>query len=367
MMLGTAVHAFSDPFWLQWHLTDACNLSCRHCYREPGVMRREAPVEALEAVVRRYAAFLAGRGLEGRIQLGGGEPLLATDPLFTVIRAARTHGIPCRVMSNGTVVTAELARSLVDLGVEVVQVSIDGGREAHDALRGDGTFERACAGAALLARAGIEVTIAATLCRENADQVEPVARAAASVGARRLAFSRIVPRGAGAGLRDELLSPAGWLAAQVSMLEHARRYGVALMARDPTFAVLLSRPHATRVPRRAGGCAAGFNGLVIDPDGTAFPCRRLPVPVGNVFEQGFDEIWASPVLETLRRRDALRGACGACRLRWLCGGCRAVAHATTGDMMAEDPQCPLRAGRLSRSWSSARHRWHRWRWAAAAP
>jgi radical SAM protein with 4Fe4S-binding SPASM domain len=360
--------AFGDAFWLQWHLTDACNLDCRHCYRERGTARPERSREELDDVLRRFRRFLDGRGLRGRLQLCGGEPLLARG-LLPLARAAHELAIPCRVLSNGTLATPEVAAGLREAGVTIVQVSLDGGRERHDAWRGAGAFDRAVAGARHRADAGLEVTVAATLARPNADQIGAVIDAAHGAGARRVAFSRLVPQGAGAALREagDLLSPDEWLAAQVTMLETARRRGIALLPRDPTFTPLLAPRGADACGCAVSGCAAGLNGLAVEPDGTAYPCRRLPIPVGNVFEASFEELWRSPVLDRLRRRDDLGGACGACHLRWLCGGCRAVAYALAGDPMAADPQCPLRASARSRAWSWARRRWYQARWDRGAP
>jgi len=353
---------FTDTFWLQWHLTDACNLACRHCYRAADASGGERSLEELEGVLGRYLDFLDAHGLagRGRIQLAGGEPLLARS-LLPLLERARDLGVPCRVLSNGTTATPTLARDLAAAQVRIVQVSLDGDVVHHDALRGEGAFDRALAGARALAESGIEVTVAATLCRENANQIIPIINAAVDSGASRVAFSRLVPQGAGADLRDELLSPEEWLKAQVTMLEAARRRGIALMPRDPTFTLLLSGPGRDG-PVVVSGCAAGYNGLAVEPDGTVYPCRRLPIAVGNVFEDDLETLWSSPVLEALRQRDELRGACGRCDLRWRCGGCRGIAYALSGDMMGEDPQCPLRAGLAGRTWSWARRRWHRFRW-----
>ncbi len=94
-----------------------------------------------------------------------------------------------------------------------------------------------------------------------------------------------------------------------------------------------------------GGCAAGVSGLTFLPDGTITPCRRLPVPIGNVLKDSLREVWAaSPVLNTLRDKVAYSGKCGAC-LRWAsCRGCRAIAYASGGGdsrnaLVTEDPQC----------------------------
>jgi radical SAM protein with 4Fe4S-binding SPASM domain len=95
----------------------------------------------------------------------------------------------------------------------------------------------------------------------------------------------------------------------------------------------------------SGGCAAAFSGLTILPDGTITPCRRLPVPIGNVRRDSLREVWAtSEVLQRLRDQGSYRGKCGTCS-RWnVCRGCRAIAYAYAhlqgqADYLAEDPQC----------------------------
>lgn len=357
---------FTDAFWLQWHLTDDCNLSCHHCYRARGASGGERSLAELSDVLERYVRFLEKTSddfrRKGRIQLCGGEPLLARN-LLPIVEGARDAGIPCRVLSNGTLATPSLSRKLREAGVQIVQVSLDGDRDLHDELRGEGAFDQALRGIRHLAESELEVTVAATLSRANADQVANIIGVAVQAGAYRVAFSRLVPQGVGVALRDEVLEPAGWLSAQVTMIDEARRHGIALMPRDPSFTLLLTNVSPTEAaPTVVNGCAAGYNGLAIEPDGTVFPCRRLPIPLGNIFESDFDEIWSNPLLETLRHRDQLGGACGKCGLRWLCGGCRAVAYAMTGDMMAEDPQCPRRANAFKRAWSKLRQRWHDFAW-----
>ncbi|MDH7592897.1 MAG: SPASM domain-containing protein [Methanomicrobiales archaeon] len=89
------------------------------------------------------------------------------------------------------------------------------------------------------------------------------------------------------------------------------------------------------------GCSAGHGFVYIKPDGEVLPCPFLDISCGNVRERPFSELWrASPILETLRAREtALKGKCGACPYRVVCGGCRARARAITGDFMQEDPSC----------------------------
>ncbi|MGB7053792.1 MAG: SPASM domain-containing protein, partial [bacterium] len=89
------------------------------------------------------------------------------------------------------------------------------------------------------------------------------------------------------------------------------------------------------------GCAAGRGFIYIKPDGAVWPCPFVEISCGNVRENAFNEIWAeSEILNQLRKREwSLKGQCGECEYRRLCGGCRGRAWAATGDYLAEDPCC----------------------------
>jgi radical SAM protein with 4Fe4S-binding SPASM domain len=94
----------------------------------------------------------------------------------------------------------------------------------------------------------------------------------------------------------------------------------------------------------SGGCAAGVSGITILADGTLTPCRRLPLPIGNILVDSFREIWSeSEVLNLLRDKSSYTGNCGRCA-RWSsCRGCRAIAYAwqpeKRSSFLADDPQC----------------------------
>ena len=89
-----------------------------------------------------------------------------------------------------------------------------------------------------------------------------------------------------------------------------------------------------------GGCGAGRIYAAIEPDGTVTPCVFMPIRVGNIRGEHFADIWEkSSILNMLRNRELLHGACGKCPYRYICGGCRARAYAYTGDPLGPDPGC----------------------------
>lgn len=327
---------FGEPFFLQWNITDRCNLACDHCYREVPVT--ELGLEGMLQVLGGFEDLLTSIGRHGRVMLSGGEPLLSPH-LLELAEACRSRSLPVRVLSNGTLIDAEAATSLADVGVRSVQVSVEGPREIHDRVRGVGSFDRAVAGMRALRDAGLEVTLAFTLTSQNRAALPAVARIARA-HADRFHVARHVPIGRGAAMGAAPLTPAQILHA-LRWLERKRpawhRAGLDVPRRDPLWKALLAAPGGC--DDCVSGCSIGYNGICVEADGSVFPCRRLPLRLGNAAETPLTELWTHPALERMRDRDSLEGRCGRCDIRWVCGGCRAVAEAMLGHPMAEDPQC----------------------------
>jgi radical SAM protein with 4Fe4S-binding SPASM domain len=340
-------------FIIQWHLTDKCNLKCRHCYQE-GALTEEMTLPEIEGVIGEIVGMLEywqeayGIDFSPSFNITGGEPFLRPDFCAILERLAAT-GFDLYILSNGTLISPETARTLAALGVQGVQVSLEGPAEIHDQIRGKGSFAASLAGIRQLLAAGVKVSLNTTLSQYNAAYFRDLIEIATSLGVPELGFSRLVPSGRGRALLAQMLSPK-----EVKQLYEAifswEVDGLALMSGDPLVAQM-STPVAEDsggVP--TGGCAAGVSGLTLLPDGAILPCRRLNIPLGNVRRDSLREVWAtSPVLEKLRDKSQYQGKCGSC-LRWaLCRGCRAIASAYaqtqgTQDFLGEDPQCFIDQG-----------------------
>lgn len=327
----------AEPFTLQLHITDHCQLQCSHCYRD--AQKQDLPLTDLQAIVEQFLAFCSSRQVPARLTIAGGEPLLRYGDLLTLTRQATGAGAQVHLLSNGLLLTPQRIAELKAAGCMRVQISIDGDEPAHDALRGEGVYRQSVAALHLLRRHDLWRTISVTLGQWNQHTLPSVMALAQETHAK-LFVARYVPCGTGLALRDQMLRPAEWLAAMRSCKALAPTHPAGVAMRDPLYVPLAEvSPDATLC---AGGCSIGYGGLAVDSDGTAYPCRRLPLSLGNVLSDGLERIWSHPLLEELRDRDKLRGACGQCRWRWRCGGCRAIAHATTADPLAADPQCPFR-------------------------
>ncbi len=341
-------------FFVQWHLTERCNLACTHCYQDKAratEMTLEQIVGAMSDVVDMLDSWSGAYDMEfsRSFNITGGEPFLRKD-LFAILEAAAYHGFDNYLLTNGTLIDREKARTLSDLGVRGVQVSFEGPREVHEAIRGKGTFPLSVAGVCHLRDAGIPVTMNVTLSSLNAPYLPELMNLASDLGVPRLGFSRLVPSGRGMGLLGSMLSRREVKTLYEEIFRRTRE-DVEVVTGDPVAAQMVVPPDTEGADAEGmetvpnGGCAAGVSGLTFLPDGTITPCRRLNIPLGNVRTDSLREIWAtSPVLEGLRTKSAYKGKCGTCR-RWsACRGCRAIAYQYSlsrgmGDYLSDDPQC----------------------------
>ncbi|PKK92290.1 MAG: hypothetical protein CVV64_02430 [Candidatus Wallbacteria bacterium HGW-Wallbacteria-1] len=328
---------FTDPFFLQWHVTDRCNLKCRHCYRDES--RVDLDLETQKGFLEQFRELVAFTGRGGRIQFAGGEPLLF-EGLEELIFLAEAQGFPTRILSSGVLLDSSRAQSLRKAGLRIVQISIEGTREIHDSIRGEGNFDRALEGAVNARNAGLEVTFSMTVSRENQHCINEVFNLAQKY-ADRVGFHRIIVAGQARNIGDAMLSPSEWKGVLARINKLRRGAGIDVPFRDPLWTPFLTSRFFARIARNViSGCSAGFNQLTLDSDGTVYPCRRLPIELGNITHGTLLQIWReSEVIARLRDRSLLKGKCGKCKLKYLCGGCRAVPYATHGDYLDQDPQC----------------------------
>jgi MoaA/NifB/PqqE/SkfB family radical SAM enzyme len=336
-------------FLIQWHLTERCNLRCKHCYQDNKKIDEMSFLEiagVMEAAARMVQEWQEAYGIQflPSFNVTGGEPFLRKD-FFSILELMVATGFEVYILSNGTLITREIARGLADLGVHGVQVSMEGLEKTHDFIRGPGSFAAAVAGIQDLLAAGVTVSLNTTLSRMNAGDFPDLADLALSLGVPRLGFSRLVPSGLGLGLLDQMLTTPQLqeIYGKIAALQIA---GLEITTGDPV-ASQMSAAAATEDAGdiALGGCAAGVSGLTLLPDGTVTPCRRLPLAIGNVRRDSLRALWASsPVLEALRDRSRYQGRCGPCP-RWAqCRGCRAIAYAFSQaqgspDFLGPDPQC----------------------------
>ena len=337
---------------LQWHITERCNLRCAHCYQEDQTSE-ELSFRDLLKIVEQFKELLElwrqdaiGLPVRGQVTLTGGEPFVRSG-FMSLLEALAAEGEQLRfaVLTNGTFIDAAVARRLAELGPAFVQVSIDGGRDTHDRIRGQGSFDMAVLALRALVREGIRTIISFTAHGGNYREFTEVARLGCSLRVSRVWADRLVVQGRGAALADQTLSPDQtreffdiMLRARIDAACSAFAQTEIAMIRALQFLVAGQRPYR---------CRAGDSLITVMPNGDVYPCRRMPILVGNLMETPLAELYyRSDMFRALRDPQRVSDGCDGCRYAGVCrGGARCISYAMTGGPFTADPGCWLAGGR----------------------
>jgi len=323
----------AGSFTLQWHLTNACELACLHCYDRTNLGCLS--LAQAEKVLGDVLAFCRQAKVAPQVCLTGGNPFLYPNFLALYRAVAATS---CSISILGNPVAEERLAEIVALRPPIYfQVSLEGRREYNDRIRGAGHFDRVLAFLPLLREWQVPSQVMLTVHRDNLAELVPLAIELAGQ-ADRFTFNRLAQIGSGAQLA---------LPDKRAYVELLKSYVVAsrtnphLHFKDGLFNIM--RLHFGR-PRSRGctgfGCGAAFNFVAVLPDGQVHACRKFPSPIGNLLQASLTEIYASPAARRYRQGSR---ACRFCRLRNCCGGCLAVSHgAGLPELRARDPHCFMR-------------------------
>jgi radical SAM protein with 4Fe4S-binding SPASM domain len=148
--------------YLELQITNRCNLQCRHCYISEG-SHQDLSIKQIQKVFEEFEEI---QGL--RLLLSGGEPLLHPD-FWEFNNVLRNYAFRSVLLSNGTLITEEVAKKLC---VHEVQISLDGMKGGHESLRGKGTFEKTMRAIDHLQEANIRVSVATMIHRRNLSEFD---------------------------------------------------------------------------------------------------------------------------------------------------------------------------------------------------
>ncbi|TAK21398.1 MAG: TIGR04053 family radical SAM/SPASM domain-containing protein [Chloroflexota bacterium] len=351
-----------SPFTVAWEITRACALACIHC-RASAIPRRSASELTTEEGIDLIDQIVAlGTPI---LVVTGGDPLMRDD-VYDLLEHASGRGLRVALSPSATGrLTRPALERIKATGAQMLHLSLDGSSaDVHDRFRGvHGSFDRTLARARDAVELGFVLQVGTTVSRHNVHDLEAIAErvAAARVNVWTLFF--LVPTGRAQA--EDMLDPLEhervfhWLReygrgapfhVRTIAAQHYRR--VVIEAERP------DRAHQGDAPPRWEYTGTGFSASVraggsamrgvndgngfcfVGHTGEVCPSGFLPIVAGNVRGQPLAEIYRdSSLFRALRDPTRLKGKCGACEYRAVCGGSRARAHAVTGDFLASDPSC----------------------------
>ncbi len=365
------------PFIVFWELTRACMLACKHCRAKAQKKRHpdELTTEEAYKVVDQLREFGEPYPL---LVITGGDPLMRDD-VFDIIEYASKSGIRTAIAFSGTkLATKQRLEKLKEAGVARIAISLDGSTsEIHDYFRGvTGTFETSLEILEMAKEIGISRQINTTVTTFNMLDLPNIMRIGIDYEIALWDVFFIVPTGrakveympSSQEFEDVLnflydvskltpLNVKSSAATHLRRVEQMRDRGIYDLPHGELYYKLRSKLEGFEAKpkeivsgaygrsladgiRRMMGITDGRGMFFISHIGEVYPSGFLPIQAGNVREKSLKEIYMnSKIFVELKNPDMLKGKCGICEYRRICGGSRARAYAMTGDYLAEEPRC----------------------------
>ncbi len=306
------------PAVVQIELTNRCNLSCRHCNfvrsDEPDLTTAEVKgiIDQLKEAGTFYLAFT------------GGEIFTRKD-FIEIAEYAKKEGFLLIFMTNATLITPEKIEAIKKIRPRNMEISLLGATpETHDYItQVEGSFNRTVKAIKSLTSAGIEVVTKTALMSLNFKEYEDIRALSTSLGAVPVVSPTITPRKDGSSEPQNFLLP----------FEDLEEY-LPSAPSDPDYFFRWET-------RRSLICSAARSTCCISPSGDVFPCVLLPIKLGNLRKQTFNELWHDKTNEALSKIRSLVVSdlteCAACASQKFCYRCAGVAYLETGSYTAPSP------------------------------
>lgn len=321
-------------------ITNVCNLRCKHCYAMSGAA---LPNEMSYDTIKDILIPQVKNANVKFITLTGGEPF-CHPKILDIISEIRKAGIKVSIATNGTKINEELLSSLKRLGVSRIQISLEGSTaQLNDIVRGKGVYDKILSIMPKIVESGIHTAISFTPTTHNYTDIKKMSDLCLELGVNTLSVRRY--SNSGRAMTNHLEATKlknKELLTQICNLRKDSSYSkLNILTGDPLIA-LIDDKYKAFTDNVLAGCTAGISSLAIDSEGNIKPCTRADIVCGNIIKNDLCDIWENNILlNQLRDRNNLRGKCETCKVKMVCGGCRACALQSSGSIFGEDSSCWL--------------------------
>jgi AdoMet-dependent heme synthase len=334
---------------LPWRCTFECHFNCAHCTSAcKGPAQNEISTAQAKKIVDQAYEF--GSSFFG---ITGGEALLRKD-LFEVLAYAKKLGMGTSIITDGRLLDEKAFENIVKNETKV-SISIDGGKATNDAIRGKGAYDASVKAIERLSREKLLNCLVYTLANVN-PSVTNVNEADFTVvldlaekhGARWVIFHGMIPFSKESLKNVPSAAQNEWAWNKLFDLTIKYKGKPAINVYYPSYARVAKQRGIADWDNWFNNFFLGrcFFGkfMSIAENGDAIPCSYNDVHrFGNINKQSLQSIWDSMQTNELfgkvKNKNLLKGKCGVCEFKDICGGCRTSAYFYTGDLLGADPQC----------------------------
>ena len=281
--------------------------------------------------------------------LSGGEPLLRKD-IFDIAQYARGLGLKISLITNGFFVDGTTCDQLVKNEV-MTSISMDGSEKVQDTFRGKGAYKAILSAIQQLSEARILDCLVMTVTKLNCQGIDHIVDLAKEYEVKRVVIHNFVPVGLGKYNIDLVPSPEQYerLWNHTFDLYQANQGKLDIKVYCPFYARVVKQRGLSNfwdwyTKEHLGRCTIDGQYISIMPNGDIKPCGfNEKLKLGNIKDKNLKEFWdelqTGELYLKLKDKSNLKGKCGLCEYREICGGCRTRAEYYTGDLFQSDPAC----------------------------
>ena len=322
-----------SKYVLQWHITHLCNLRCKHCYQEE--YNNHMPKEDFYNYLDKFCDYIKEKNVYPQINLTGGEPLLHPN-FFEFATEIRKRNIRLGILTNGTMINEEVAKKISELNPVMVQVSLDGIKETHDDIRGNGNFDKALIGVDNLKKFGVKVLVSFTAQKCNYKDYPELVKVCKKHKVDKIWWDRIVTYS-----KEDTETKALSTCEFKELIEITNRLRKKHNIFSKSFNVSNERALQFIGSDDCGYvCGAGGNLIIFLADGSVMPCRRIPFVIGNIKEDTLENIINHSSLMKELKNFYAPIECYSCKNLLKCkGGSKCVTYAQIGNLYQKDVNC----------------------------
>ncbi len=332
------------PEAITFFLTRLCNLSCKMCgqWGDYGITKQKDirevkenfPLDVMKKALDEVSIF------KPNITLFGGEPFMHPQ-IMEIIKAIKQKGLHCLVITNGTMLRS-CAQEVVELGLDELNVSLDGDRSLHDEIRGlPGVFDRIMSGLTevnrfkkALKKSKPLINIQCTITKYNYDRLEVLLGVAKDIKAHSLTFHHLI------FLSNDLIErqkkydgllgcsskewegfvfepgiePVKLFNKMKEIFRHKRDFNIDFYPNFSRRGIDDYYRAADYLPSEyAPRCLSPWVCAYIFPEGEVRPCLNCSYSLGNIIKTDFLKIWNSPQAILYRQTLKKEGIFPVCR------------------------------------------------------
>lgn len=326
-------------FVLQWHLSENCNLKCLHCYQE-----NHKPIqlsyEQLEKIYKQYKNLLKKLKMKGHINITGGEPL-CNPHLFKILDLIKKDEelISFSILTNGTLITKNIAKKIKSYNPYYVQVSLEGGQKTNDYIRGKGTYKKIAKGIKNLKKYNIFTSISFTATTLNYKEFPKVVSYAKKYKVDNVWSDRYIPLG---DSEDKNLTLNVSQTQEYLSIMAKERLKLKRKQYNKTTISMYRALQFQKTNDFAYGCTAGDTLLTVMENGDLVPCRRMPIVVGNLLKDDMYKLYKTNSILKELRKNTIPDDCNDCEHAQMChGGLKCLTYAIYKNLNHKDIGCNL--------------------------